>query len=58
MISAIRLRDSAYEGMRTKEILNLVWQYLGEHHPESRMRVDLRFALSILKYKPDFEEYI
>lgn len=44
--------------MRTKEILNVVWKYLGKYHPESQMRVDLRFALSILRSKPDFEEYI
>jgi hypothetical protein len=54
---ANRVEDEAYEGMRTKEILDLIWEYLGEHHPESKIRVDLRLALSILRSKPDFEEY-
>jgi len=54
---AARIERDGYEGMPTKEILNLVWQYLGEHHPESHMRIDLRLALSLLRPKPDFEEY-
>jgi len=54
---ADRIENESYDGMRTKEILDLVWQYLGEHHPDSRIRIDLRLALSLLKSKPDFEEY-
>jgi hypothetical protein len=54
---ADRVENESYDGMRTKEILDLVWQYLGEHHPDSRMRTDLRLALSLLRSKPDFEEY-
>lgn len=54
---ADRVETEAYDGIRTKEILDFVWKYLGEHHPESRIRVDLRLALSLLRSKPDFEEY-
>jgi Holliday junction resolvase-like predicted endonuclease len=54
---ANRVEKDAYDGMRTKEILNFVWEYLQEHHPESQMRVDLRLALSLLRSKPDFEKY-
>jgi hypothetical protein len=54
---ADRIENDIYEGIRTEEILGLVWKYLGDHHPVSRMRVDLRLALSLLRPKPDFEEY-
>jgi hypothetical protein len=54
---ADRIARDLYEGMTTKEILELVWTYLGRHHPESQARIDLRLALSILRPKPDFENY-
>jgi hypothetical protein len=54
---ANRVERDIHEGVSTKEILNLICRYLGEHHPESQFRVDLRSALSILRSKPDFEEY-
>jgi hypothetical protein len=44
--------------MRTKEIFELIWKYLGKHHPETPTRVDLRLALTLLRPKPDFEEYV
>ncbi len=59
--TAVKIANSvekdAYDGMRTDEILGLIWGYLGEHHPETRGRVDLRVALSLLRSKPDFEKY-
>jgi Holliday junction resolvase-like predicted endonuclease len=54
---ANRIEKNAHDGMRTQEILDLIWEYLREHHPESQMRVDLRLALSLLRSKPDFENY-
>jgi hypothetical protein len=60
--SARKIADSIasdlYEGMATREILELVWSHLGRHHPESLARIDLRMALSILSSKPDFENYV
>ena len=52
-----RIERELHEGMTTKEILDLVWTYLGRHNPESQSRIDLRLALSLLKPKPDFEIY-
>jgi hypothetical protein len=54
---ADKIEMDSYEGMTTKEILKLVWTYLGRHHPESQARIDLRLALSRLRPKPDFENY-
>jgi hypothetical protein len=54
---ADRIERELSEGMTTKEILGLVWRYLGRHHPESQSRVDLRLALSLLRPRPDFEIY-
>jgi hypothetical protein len=54
---ANRIESQVHEGIRTRDILSLIWRYLGDHHPETRMRVDLRVALSLLRSKPDFEEY-
>jgi hypothetical protein len=53
---ADRIEEAAYEGMRTKEILTLIWKHLGDYHPETQTRIDLRTALSLLR-PPDFEEY-
>jgi hypothetical protein len=55
---ANRIEKEIYDGTRTKDILRLIWKYLTRHHPESRSRVDLRSALSLLRSKPDFEKYV
>lgn len=54
---ADKIEKAVYDGMRTKEILGLIWTQLGEYHPETETRIDLRTALSLLRPKPDFEEY-
>ncbi len=58
--TAVRVAGSIekelYDGMSTKDLLRSVWSYLGKH-PESHSRIDLRLALSLLKPRPDFENY-
>jgi len=55
---ANRIEKEIYDGTTTKDILRLIWKHLTTRYPESRSRVDLRSALSLLKSKPDFEKYV
>jgi len=55
---ASEIEKRAYDGISTKEILKMIFQLLEErYHPVFRYREDLRSALSLLRPKPDFEQY-
>ncbi len=55
---ADRIEREAYDGIRTKKIIELVFKYLKEYRPEVKHQLDLRDALSLLRPKPDFEFFI
>jgi len=55
---ADEVEKRVYDGMKTKEILDLVHSMLKEHNPAFGFRTDLRTALSLLRPKPDFEQFV
>jgi hypothetical protein len=55
---AARVESNAYDGIPTREIIRMIYGYLAEDRPEVRLQFDLRKAISLLRSKPDFEQYI
>jgi hypothetical protein len=47
-----------YDGIETKEILQMVFKRLKRHRPSVRYHFDLRKALSLLNPAPDFELFV
>ena len=57
-IIAERIEARIYDGISTKKILQMIFRRLKKHKPETRNRIDLRKALSLLNPAPDFERFI
>lgn len=55
---ANKVYEKSYQGITTGEILELIFKFLGKYKPEIKFRIDLRKAISRLRPKPDFEEFI
>ncbi|RLE98040.1 MAG: restriction endonuclease [Thermoprotei archaeon] len=56
---AAKVEQRSYDGISTREILQIVFELLSKHHhPSFRHRESLRDALSALRPKPDFEQYV
>ena len=55
---ANRIQSELYEGIATREILRMIYRYSAEGRPQLKYEVDLRKAISLLRSKPDFEQYI
>ncbi len=55
---ADRIESRVYDGITTREILELVFEYLREFKPDIEHRIDLRRAISLMRSKPDFERFI
>jgi len=53
-----KIEARARSGITTKEILQLIFQYVKEYRPEVRYRTDLREAIALMRPKPDFEQYV
>jgi hypothetical protein len=55
---ANRVENRAYDGISTKEILQMIFSYLKDYRPEIKHQIDLREAISLLRPKPDFEMFV
>ncbi len=55
---ADRVQGRLYEGITTKKVLQMVFTFVRKYRPELRHRIDLRHAISIMRSKPDFEEFV
>ncbi|MFB0543944.1 MAG: ATP cone domain-containing protein [Candidatus Bathyarchaeia archaeon] len=55
---ARQIEEEAYEGITTKEILDMIFQRLEKYEPAVTFRKDLRTALGEMRPQPDFEEYV
>lgn len=53
-----RVEEEVYDGISTREILSLVFKIMSEYKPAMAYRIDLRTSLSLLRPKPDFENFI
>ena len=55
---ANKIEARLYDGIPTSEIIEMVYEYLGELKPHLKPIMDLREALGAIRSKPDFEEYV
>ena len=55
---AQQIELKVYDGIPTKEILDMISKYSEQHNSSIAMKKDLKTALGMIKPKPDFEEYI
>jgi Holliday junction resolvase-like predicted endonuclease len=55
---ADKIESKIYDGISTKKILQMIFDYLKKYRPEVRNRIDLREAISLLRSKPDFEQFV
>jgi Holliday junction resolvase-like predicted endonuclease len=53
-----RVERRLYEGMATRVILSLVFQFLREYKPGVRHLFDLRRGISLMEPKPEFERFV
>jgi hypothetical protein len=57
-IVADKVEKKIYDGIKTKEILKLIFHYLGEFKPQIKKQIDLRESVCMLRPKPDFEFFV
>jgi hypothetical protein len=55
---ADKVEDRVYEGMPTKQILQLIFKFLRKDKPGLKHLFDLRKGLSLMSSKPEFEVFI
>jgi Holliday junction resolvase-like predicted endonuclease len=55
---ADKIKKKIYDGIPTRKILQLIFDYMEKYKPEIRHRLDLREAISLLRPKPDFEQFV
>lgn len=55
---ANKIEQKVYEGIPTKKILQLIFNYLKKYKPEIRHTKDLRTSITLLRSKPDFEYFV
>ncbi len=57
-VVAERIEANVYEGIETSRILQMIFKELRKFKPAVKHHTDLRRALSLMKSKPDFEQFI
>lgn len=55
---ANKVAARAYDGIPTKKILRMIFNYMKKYKPEVGYEIDLRKAISLLRPKPDFEKFV
>ncbi len=55
---AEEIETRMYDGVETKEILQMLFKELRKHKPATKHQIDLRKALSLLNPAPDFERFV
>jgi hypothetical protein len=55
---ADKIEARAYDGIPTKEILQMIFQYMKKYRPAIGYQIDLRQAIAMFRSKPDFEIYV
>ena len=53
-----KIEKKIFEGIATKQILKMIFDYITEYRPELKHQIDLREAVCLLRPKPDFEQFI
>ncbi len=52
------IESKAYDGIPTKKILQMIFAALKTHRPAIKHQINLREAISLLRPKPDFENFV
>jgi hypothetical protein len=55
---ADEIETMIYDGIETKEILQIIFRQLRKHRPAVKHQIDLRKALSLMNPAPDFELFV
>jgi len=55
---ADKIEAKAYDGIPTKKILQMVFQYMKKYRPAIGYQIDLKQAIAMLRSKPDFEIFV
>ena len=55
---ADKVESKAYDGIPTRQILSLIFEYMEKYKPSVAHQIDLREAISLLRPKPDFEKFV
>lgn len=55
---ANQIEARLYNGISTKQILQMIYRRMKKHKPVMKHQIDLRRALSLINPAPDFEQYI
>jgi len=55
---ANKIEMKIYEGIQTKKILQMIFDFAKTYKPEIKNRIDLRESISLLRSKPDFERFV
>ena len=55
---AEKVERHLYEGISTRQILQMIFRYLRSYKPAVKYRFDLRRALSLMEPKPEFETFM
>jgi len=57
-IVANKIEKQVYNGIETRKILGMIFDELSKHKPSVKYQICLRKGLSLMKPKPDFENFI
>nr|MDO8133508.1 restriction endonuclease [Candidatus Njordarchaeum guaymaensis] len=55
---AEKIERRAYYGIKSKQILNMIFRHLARYREEVKSHIDLRRALGLMRPKPDFEQFV
>ena len=55
---ADKIESKIYDGISTKQILKMIFNYTSGYRPQIKQQIDLREAVSLMRPKPDFEQFI
>jgi hypothetical protein len=55
---ADKIGAKAYDGIPTKKILQMIFQYMKKYRPAIGYQIDLKQAIAMLRSKPDFEIFV
>jgi len=55
---AEKVERRVHDGIKSKQILDMIFRYLARYHEEVRSHIDLRRALGLMRPKPDFEQFV
>lgn len=55
---AEKIEKEVYNGIQTRKILQMIFEYLQKKRPTFKHRIDLRKAISLLRPVPDWEHFV